>query len=699
MAMQKKRQSKKKENTTQKQAFTEQEKTGYSPGEYEKILKKCFRESQREIEELALGDVEDYVRKYAFPKNCFDEIKDSLKSQTLEVALYKRMDGFRNLYDMQNNAIVKSYQRANGVKLETGVRNFLKEKYPVLKNYSVIYKGAFTRNCLKQLHLNMTQFEKKARIIYGHAIRQNADYLRMEHMIFQQQKQFEEAILDHIPERIPDLYPHARRMKRHFILHIGPTNSGKTYEALQELKRAEHGIYLAPLRLLAYEIYDRLRNEGIPCNMITGEEEIHEVGAKHESATIEILNVKEFYDVAVIDEAQMIGDKRRGGAWTRAILGVCAPRVHICADYAPVELITRIIEECGDTYEIFEKERMVPLKMDNEHFQFPDNVREKDALIVFSKKSVIAVTAELQKNGIAASMIYGNLPYDVRMNEVQRFISGETKVVVATDAIGMGLNLPIKRIVFLETKKFDGEIVRPLDSSEIKQIAGRAGRRGIFEVGYYTSEYRRNGIRKAVEGELKKVTTARLGIPESIVAIDLPLSEILTRWSELNDNEIYEKADFSEDITLCTTLEKYVKDKNILYNMITLGIRSSKRNLTELLIQLAMLEETGEDQKEMLFAQVLEENVISEPEKLKNMNMEQLEELYLVYDMFYAFMRKFRHTAHMDEIILRKRECSAEIIELLKTQQLDTRKCKICGCDLSWNYPYTSCLDCYIGRY
>ena len=109
------------------------------------------------------------------------------------------------------------------------------------------------------------------------------------------------------------MYPAARSRKRRFILHIGPTNSGKTYEAIEALKKADSGIYLGPLRLLAYEQYTRLNRDGIPCNLVTGEEEAFIPFAQHRASTVEMLPLDEEYDCAVIDEAQMVGDSSRGG--------------------------------------------------------------------------------------------------------------------------------------------------------------------------------------------------------------------------------------------------------------------------------------------------------------------------------------------------------------------------------------------------
>ncbi|MBQ8062901.1 MAG: hypothetical protein IJ230_03080, partial [Clostridia bacterium] len=153
-----------------------------------------------------------------------------------------------------------------------------------------------------------------------------------------------ENMLREIPENYIDLYPLARRMDRHFIIHAGPTNSGKTYQAIEALKRAETGVYLGPLRLLAYEQFEKLNLDLCPCNLLTGEETINVPGAKHQASTVEMLDLSKIYDCAVIDEAQMITDKDRGGAWTTAVLGVCAEEVHLCCALNAVELLCNLIE-------------------------------------------------------------------------------------------------------------------------------------------------------------------------------------------------------------------------------------------------------------------------------------------------------------------------------------------------------------------
>lgn len=123
-----------------------------------------------------------------------------------------------------------------------------------------------------------------------------------------------------------DEYPEARAMDRHFILHLGGTNTGKTYAGFQRLKQARHRGCIWPLwRLLALEAQEVLLDAGIDCSLTTGEEEDRRAGDTHVAATAEKLDLKQPYEVAVIDECQMIADRQRGYAWTRAILGVLAP--------------------------------------------------------------------------------------------------------------------------------------------------------------------------------------------------------------------------------------------------------------------------------------------------------------------------------------------------------------------------------------
>ena len=281
----------------------------------------------------------------------------------------------------------------------------------------------------------------------------------------------------------PDTFEKARRLQRSVTLYVGPPNSGKTHAAFERLAQAFDGAYLAPLRLLALEGRDRLVARGVPCSLLTGEENVPADQARVVSSTIEMVATNKPIDVAVIDEAQMIFDNFRGWAWTQAIVGVPANEVIIiCSAYA-VPALENLLGLCGERCEVrvFERKQHVEL------LPQPLPISELqlgDAVVAFSRRDVLMLRDRIATAGHPVSVIYGALPPEVRRREAERFAQGESHILVATDAIGMGLNLPIRRILFSTMTKFDGVGDRSLNESEVHQIAGRAGRFGIHEEGF-----------------------------------------------------------------------------------------------------------------------------------------------------------------------------------------------------------------------
>jgi len=284
-------------------------------------------------------------------------------------------------------------------------------------------------------------------------------------------------------QRYPDGFEAARSLGRAITLYVGPPNSGKTHAAFERLAQALDGAYLAPLRLLALEGRDRLVARGVPCSLLTGEENVPADDARVVSSTIEMVNTTRVLDVAVIDEAQMLFDVSRGWAWTQAIVGVPARElIVICSDHA-VAAIERLLAVCGErcTVRRFERKQQVQLLSR----PVPLAALERgDAVVAFSRRDVLMLRDQIAAAGHAVSVIYGALPPEVRRREAERFAGGESDILVATDAIGMGLNLPIRRVLFSTLEKFDGEADRPLEASEVHQIAGRAGRFGMHEEGF-----------------------------------------------------------------------------------------------------------------------------------------------------------------------------------------------------------------------
>lgn len=279
-----------------------------------------------------------------------------------------------------------------------------------------------------------------------------------------------------------NLFPLARDMRRKLVLHIGPTNSGKTYQAMQKLKNADTGYYLAPLRLLALEGFEELRESGIDASLITGEEQILDEEATHISSTIEMCNFDVDVDVCVIDEVQMIDDRDRGWAWANAIIGAPAKEIIMTGSPNVKEAIEALAAYLGEELEIVEFERKNPLVLLDAPVHERE-VEEGSAIIAFSRKDVLKLKQTFSKH-FSVSVVYGNLSPEVRREEARRFRSGETQILVATDAIAMGLNMPIKTILFSKAEKFDGVNDRNLLPSEVHQISGRAGRYGLHEKGY-----------------------------------------------------------------------------------------------------------------------------------------------------------------------------------------------------------------------
>ena len=508
---------------------------------------------------------------------------------------------------------------------------------------------------------------------------------------FKNAKFLHEEILEKIPEDVVDLFPQTRRIKRKFFIHVGPTNSGKTYSSIERLKTAEKGIYLGPLRLLAYEQYEKLNSEGYPCTLYTGEEHQIIPFAKIQSSTIEMVDEHTDYDIAVIDEGQMLTDRERGWAWTKAILGLKAKEIHLCIAPYALNVCKNLIRQCGDEIEIVKHERQVPLVKDEGGFALKKkHIREKDAFIVFSRKNVHAITSELREWGIKCSMIYGNLPYDVRQEEARKFRDGETDVVVATDAIGMGMNLPIKRIVLLEISKFDGITRRPLRPAEIQQIVGRAGRQGMYEEGLWNSYENAKGVQRAVEVEIPQIEKVMIGLPEILINVEGKLSDIIREWKKVKLPEQFEMSELIHETILIEELEKITDDKSLIYKFATIPFDENN-------------EDTRFTWEKAVRLVVNNKDVNLENLGIgmfpKNISLENAENLYKVYDLVYACIERFGKSSESDKILKYKKKLSERISYLLENSKLEYRTCKYCGRKLAWNYPYGMCSQCHDNMY
>jgi len=476
-----------------------------------------------------------------------------------------------------------------------------------------------------------------------------------------------------------DLIKQGRELSRRFILHVGPTNSGKTYQALEALKKAETGLYLGPLRLLALEMFEALNMEGFPCNLLTGEEFEPIPFAKKTASTIELCDFDHHYDVAVIDEAQLIADPFRGSSWTSAICLVDADEVHICMASEALNLVRNLLASMNAPYEIVTHERLVPLQFSG-LFKNIKNVQAGDALIAFSRKRVLAISALLEKEGIRSSVIYGALPPAARREETRKFAQKETKVVVATDAIGMGISLPIKRVIFVETEKFDGTDVRPLKVSEIKQIAGRAGRFGKYDLGEALTMGNKKYISSALDDAVPDIKKLQIAFPKEALEYDYPLGKLLAQWDALPENELYDRADMTEAEALLRRLMKieHCFSKDMLYALITCPVDVKNDKLVSYWYQCCLCIANGEDLPKPGYGES---------------TLELCELKYQAYDVYHQLLRRI---GIEDDCLEDKERLCRKINKfLLKQKKEYLRRCKRCGKELPISSRFNYCDDCY----
>jgi ATP-dependent RNA helicase SUPV3L1/SUV3 len=242
-------------------------------------------------------------------------------------------------------------------------------------------------------------------------------------------------------------YPATREMPRTVHMHVGPTNSGKTYHALKRLEEVESGIYLGPLRLLAHEVYTRLNAKGKACALITGEEQRMPEGSRPDmfSCTVEMAPLNTKFDVAVIDEIQMINHRERGWAWTQAFLGLQAKEIHLCGEARTVPLMRELCALVGDKVHVHEYKRLTPLEIEPRSLGGRLNRLEKgDCIVAFSVLGIHALRREVEKKtGKKCAIVYGSLPPETRAQQARLFNDPDNNYdfLVASDAIGMGLNL------------------------------------------------------------------------------------------------------------------------------------------------------------------------------------------------------------------------------------------------------------------
>ena len=479
----------------------------------------------------------------------------------------------------------------------------------------------------------------------------------------------------------PEAYvQRARELRRSFVLHVGPTNSGKTYDAIEDLKRNTPGTYLSPLRLLALEMYDKINAAGIPCSMLTGEEHLPVENAQIVSSTVELCDTRTRFKTAVIDEAQLIADPSRGASWLRAICLVNAEVVHICMAPEALGYIEELVKSFSDAYSIVRHKRLAPLRYGGECHGYAD-LRPDDAIICFSRKSVLSTAALLEKNGFHASVIYGALPPEARRNEVRKYLAGENDIVVATDAIGLGISLPIRRVVFAETAKFDGRSFRPLSTAEINQIGGRAGRYGLNEFGEVLVLGDDPIVHDKLGRTVQPVRAACIAFPREVLSSAYPLALLFKTWQGMARSPGFMREDMRDAQILLARLRSRDAERNreLVFDLVTCPIDSGSEELIGYWTECARA--------------ILHRHRVPRPgfdtETLLGCELQ-----YKAYDIRHQLLRRI---GQEDDCTAERHAICERIAELMRESKEDyIRRCRRCGRELPIGSLSNYCDDCFL---
>ena len=297
---------------------------------------------------------------------------------------------------------------------------------------------------------------------------------------------------------------------------LGPTNTGKTHLAIETMLSFESGIIGFPLRLLAREVYDKIiqRTDISKVALITGEEKIIPMNAKYYLCTVESMPLNKLVDFVAIDEIQMCADDERGHVFTDRLLNFRGEKLTM---FLGSHTIKNIINSLEEKVEFIFKDRFSKLSYVG-HKKI-SRLNPKSAIIAFSIEEVYAIAELVRRQKGGSAIVMGSLSPKTRNSQVKLYQSGDVDYLVATDAIGMGLNMDLDNVYFSSLKKFDGKKLRKLNLSEISQIAGRAGR------------YRNDGS-FGITGDCKELSAEEIELIESHKLE--PIQYIFWRNSNLN---------------------------------------------------------------------------------------------------------------------------------------------------------------------
>ena len=351
---------------------------------------------------------------------------------------------------------------------------------------------------------------------------------------------------------------------------LGPTNTGKTHLAVETMLEYESGIIGFPLRLLAREIFDRCVNKvgSEKVALITGEEKIIPKSPKYYVCTVESMPKDKMVEFIAVDEIQMCADHERGHIFTDRLLNARGEKLTMfLGSHTMKSVIFSLIQDI----EFVARDRYSKLSYSG--YKKISRLNPKTAVIAFSVDEVYALAELVRRQKGGAAIIMGSLSPKTRNSQVELYQSGDANFLVATDAIGMGINMDINNVSFSNLKKFDGKKTRKLSLSEISQIAGRAGRHindGTFGITGECEQLTSEEIEKLEKHELSKINVLYWRNSE----IDFSnLDNLVSSLEKKNNSEFLKRINDCEDEKVLKFLIKNYEDitkKQSEYNIRTL---------------------------------------------------------------------------------------------------------------------------------
>ncbi len=668
-----------------------------------------------------LGDYRTQVREAVF--NTQSSLIDKTEEKLHDWVLTRKITDVSNaVFDLKKVLDKNFHQMRNKLKrssvnkLETEVKNYFRSKFGIKSDLGKVYKEKLI------VFFNTLLVEQGLKPELISSEEYDRFFVQLETNIWKGElflkKEFERFIGAILALKRKDVsstilrdylgqfwvHTEARRINRKIIYHMGPTNSGKTYHAIEALCQAKKGCYLAPLRLLASELYDTMNSKGVRTTLLTGEEVIEVPDSTHFSSTIEMAKLQTRFDCCVIDEIQMLTDSQRGWAWTRALINIQADEIHLCGDHSVLELVKKILALCGDTLEVREYTRMTELNVLDHQIPLTQ-MQKNDALIVFSRRNALKYKSDLEELDFKVSIVYGRLSPEVRREQARKFDEGETDIMVSTDAIAMGMNLPVKRIVFSALSKFVDDKENPLTFSEIKQIAGRAGRFNRFPVGQVTTLNKVDDglrtLRNALQHHLGQSDKAMVGPDLDIFSsvnnaleanslVTLKLSEFLRLFNTMTFQKPFYCVDMKEMIELAEMVEAEDEDRT-LSNAEIFGFACAPVNLG--------LIEHVQYYIWILKHYVQNQEIYNEPIDEKSDNIDYLETSIKCVELFQWLSRHFnqKNFKFDEKDLLENKSKAIERLNELLSDKI-AKSCSSCGCKMPANARFNICDECFSKR-